>query len=276
MRFPRLLSLLSLSLCSATLLGLAYPGSAEALAAAKPIAAVSAKSISTFLTLFRKARALPDDEIRRLAHIAADHPGGTKEVGEILGKLKLPNDALEDTFLRIAVQQDRLDRREAEAFFRHLQGKEGFRTTLRKAIGNSNVGTVGHLNELRIANEAATHGFEVRAIGLKFDDPSKPGGLTDIDVLLKRKGKLVAIEAKAYAEDTPILPDKFRGDMETLVNFKTSRLPEEVIPIFSMTNRPADDRVWRLLEEAAVSRRVELITGPPEQQIHLIKQLLDN
>ena len=56
--------------------------------------------------------------------------GGTQEIGKALGKLNLPDDALEDAFIRIAIQQDKLSRTEAEGVLGRLQGTPGLRSTL--------------------------------------------------------------------------------------------------------------------------------------------------
>ena len=81
--------------------------------------------------------------------------------------------------------------------------------------------TSGHLNELRIADTAAQHGFKVKGIGVRFIDQIKAAP-TDIDVLLERSGKSIAIEAKDYSATTQIPLDAFRADMSTLAQFPSA------------------------------------------------------
>jgi len=122
--------------------------------------------------IIKHLQALSKEEIIRLSKLS-DEVGGTAKIGKELGKLNLPNEVLEDAFMRIAIYQNKITRKEAEEMFSKLSQTEGFRTTLRKIIGNSDIVTAGHLNELRIANTAASHGFKVISIGAKFDDPTK-------------------------------------------------------------------------------------------------------
>jgi hypothetical protein len=231
---------------------------------AKPIAILISK-------ITRHARALPDDEIRQLAGIA-EKPEGTKVVSKILGDQKLPTEILEDTYLRIAVQRERIGRQEAEGLFERLGGVEGFRSTLSKVIGNSAAKTSGHLYEIRIADGAVLHGFSVKGIGVAFNDGLKRAA-TDIDVVLEKAGKVVAVEAKDYEAKTPIPLITFRADMATLAQYKLSNAPRQVIPVFSMAQEPADTNSLRILKKEAERHGVQLIFGSPEQVVDQITQL---
>lgn len=224
-------------------------------------------------TFIKHHKALPDDEIVRLSNIAKQ-AGGTKIVGKELGKLKLPNDALEDAYMRIAVHQTTLSRQEAEGVFSRLRGTPGLRSTLSKIIGASGVKTSGHLNELRIADNASQHGFKVRGIGVRFDDGIKQGE-TDIDVLLETGKRKIAIEAKDYLPTTPIPLDKFRADLLSLAQYSKQQSPQKVITVFSITNKPNDALSLKILEKEASRHGAELIFGSPEQQVIQIKQLQD-
>jgi hypothetical protein len=248
--------------------GLAVTGAIAVTASA----AVPAKTVGTLISAFTKhARALPNDEIVDLARLARQ-AGGTKQIGKYLGRQNLPNEVLEDTYLRIAVQQKSLARNEAEGMFTRLQGIPGFRSTLSKVVGNSDVKTAGHLNELRIADNAAQHGFKVKGIGQRFDDGVKAAD-TDIDVLLEKGGRLIAIEAKDYAPNTPIPMDSFRADMVSLTRYAESQTPRRVLTVFSVTNRPADPNAWRMLQLETGRRNIQLIDGTPLQQVEQIKLL---
>lgn len=214
-------------------------------------------------------KVLPEDEIIRLSRLSGEVQG-TIKVGKKLGKLNLTDDVLEDTFLRITIHQKKITRVEAEGMFSRLSGVPGFRTTLRKVIGNSDVGTAGHLNELKIADTAAMNGFKVLGIGEKFNDGFKKAP-TDIDILLNKEGKLFAIEAKSYASTTKIPMDKFRADLDTLVMYKNNN--SNIIPIFTITNKPNDLRYLKILQREADKRGVQLVFGVHQKQIEQIKML---
>lgn len=233
---------------------------------------VSPKTAVTFISTFVKHhKALPDDEIVRFSNIAKQS-GGTKIVGKELGKLNLPNETLEDAYMRIAVHQSTLSRQEAEGMFSRLRGAPGFRSTLSKIIGASDVKTSGHLNELKIADNASRYGFKVKGIGVRFDDGIKQGE-TDIDVLLEMGKRKIAIEAKDYQPTTLIPLDKFRADMISLAQYAKQKSPSKVIKVFSITNKPNDELALRILEKEADKHGVELIFCSPEQQIIQIQQL---
>ena len=227
------------------------------------------KSPSIIAKLTKSSKALPDDEIIKLSKLS-DEANGTVKVNKRLEKLKLPNDVLEDTFMRIAIHQGKIARTEAEGMFARLGDAPGFRSTLRKIIGNNVAVTNGHLNELKIADSASMSGFNVLGIGEKFTDRLKRAP-TDIDVILEREGKRFAIEAKHYAPTNPIPMDRYRADLDTLVEYKKTN-SQQVIPIFTMTNKP-DGRYLKILKSEANKRDVELIFGKPQELVNKIKIL---
>ncbi len=218
----------------------------------------------------KNVKVLSEDEIIRLSKLS-DEIQGTKKVGKELGKLNLPDDALEDAFIRIAIYQKKLTREASEKMFSRLSGVPGFRSTLRKVIGNSSVGTAGHLNELKIADAASVNSFKVLGIGEKFRDGLK-NAPTDIDVLLEKGGKLFAIEAKSYASTTKLPMDKFRGDLDSLVAYKNMN-GNNVIPVFTITNKPNDLRYLKMLHHESNKRGIQLIFGKPQEQVEQIKML---
>lgn len=231
-----------------------------------------AKVVSTIAKIAPNPRALPDEEVVRLSKLAGE-ARGTAKLGDELGQLNLPRDVLEDIFLRIAIHQEKLPRAEAERMFRNLTGVPGFSTTLRKTIGNSEVGTAGHLFELRLANEAVDRGFVVRAIGQKFDDGLKRAP-TDIDVVLERGGRVVAIEAKNYGSHSKMPLDMYRADLDTLAAFRASET-RDVRAFFSIANQPVDEPYLRMLKHEAARRDIELVFGDASQSIRQIRQLVD-
>jgi hypothetical protein len=226
--------------------------------------------ITAIAKISSSAKALPDNEIIRLSKLS-DELIGTTKVGKELGKLNLPQGVLEDTFIRIAIHQGKITRKEAEGMYERLSGVSGFRTTLRKVIGNSPTKTNGHLNELKIADKASSNGFIVLGIGEKFYDRLKKA-LTDIDIVLQKGGKTYAIEAKSFSSSTRIPMDKYRSDLETLVEYK-GKHNNKIITIFSITKAPDDPNYLKLLLYEANKRGVQLITGSSQEQIEQIKLL---
>ncbi|NVZ10178.1 hypothetical protein HW932_12995 [Allochromatium humboldtianum] len=217
----------------------------------------------------KNTKVLDESEIIRLSALS-DEIQGTAKVGKELGKLNLPDEVLEDTFLRIAIHQNKISREAAEEMFPRLSGVPGFRSTLRKIIGNSDAGTAGHLNEIQIADSALTNGFKALGIGEKFIDGLKKGP-TDIDVLLGKEGKIFAIEAKNYAATTKIPMDKFRADLDSLVMYK--KTDKNIIPIFTITNKPNDLGYLRMLQHEADKRGVQILFGSPQEQVEQIRML---
>jgi len=231
-------------------------------------------TLKTISVISKSSHALSTDKIIKLSKLS-DEVKGTKKVGKYLGKLNLPKDVIEDTYLRIAIYQQKLSREEAIQLYAKLNRVPGFRQTIRKVIGNNKVGTKGHLNELAIAKIASTKGFKVLGIGQKFNDGVKKG-LTDIDILIKKGSKTFAIEAKAYAATTKIPMDKYRGDLDTLVRYKREQ-GKNIVPVFAMTNTPTDPRYLKTLQHEADKRGVQLIFGSPQtltSQLNMLGEIL--
>ena len=223
--------------------------------------------------LIRHPSVLPDEEIFVLAN-RAKQAGGTKLIGQELARRNLPAQVLDDAYMRIVVCQARIDRKEAERLIFLLRGTPGLRSTLSKIAGANGAKTAGHLNELRIAGAGAREGFAVRGIGVQFNDQLKRAP-TDIDLLMGLRGRTLAVEAKDYLPDTPIPLDVFRADMDSLAQYRKLYPGERVIPVFTVTNRPKDTAVVRLLEQAAEQRGVELVFGDPGEQVYLMRMLVD-
>lgn len=232
------------------------------------------KVIATFLLPASKnfKLAFPTARIEELAQIAMK-PGGTKIVRDELGRMNVPDEVLEDTFARILVFQNRVERAEAEGWMQRLRGTPGFKGAMSKSMGASEANTIGHLNEVRIADSAAQGNFKVHGIGVRFKDPNKKGD-TDIDVLLERNGKLFAIEAKAYPANAAMPMDTFRADMLTLAEFRKANPKKQVVPVFAITNKPANPDVWKLIEQAAKGHGVEPLAGSADDVVLQLPLLL--
>lgn len=213
---------------------------------------------------------VPRKEIWELSKLSDDI--APKAVWKEIQKMNLTQTQQDAVYLRIAIYQKKLSKKEAERMFKNLAGKKGFREGLSKVIGNSKAKTRGHLNELRIANHASEKGFEVVAIGKRFNDGIKRGD-SDIDILLRKNGQDIVIEAKQYSKTTKMPLDKFRGDLDTLRAYETSHPNKNVLKIFTFTKKPQSKDVLRQYEFWAKKKGVKLIFGTPKQQIDEIAKL---
>jgi len=234
---------------------------------------VTAKSVGTFLgeTTIHFPKVLQHKTIIELAR-DSEKIGGTEKVGKRLGKLNLPNEVLEDIYARILIAQNRVSRSEAEGWMHRLSGIDGFRATMRKCSSANMAGFVGHVNEIRIADNAVMNSFSIKGIGVPFKDPLKKG-MTDIDVILVKGRREYVVEAKSYTSTTPIPLDVFRADMATLVEYRKANPSKDMRAVFQITEMPSDPNMRRLIEEAAKYYNVELIYGDPAGLIEQIKLL---
>lgn len=234
---------------------------------------LSRQAMLAIAPVARRGQTVAESDVARWA-ASAVKPGGSKAVGQELAARRLGREALEDTYLRIAIHQNRIERAEAESMFARLSGTPGFQETLRKVTGANDRMTIGHRSELQIALAARQQGIRVNAIGLRFDDGIKKG-TTDLDLVLGNGRRTVVVEAKNYGEKEPIPLDQFRADMLTLNAYAKANPQERVVPVFTVTHVPSDRDSWRLLQIAARQHSVELVAGTPAEQAIQIRQLLE-
>lgn len=241
---------------------------------AQALSPSNGKAIATLLLPASKyfKHALPAERVEEFARIAMK-PGGTKIVRDEIGKLNLPEAVVEDTFARILVFQNRVERTEADGWMKRLTGTPGFKGAMSKSMGASEANTIGHLNEVRIADSGARANFKVHGIGVRFKDPNKKGD-TDIDVLLERNGKLFAIEAKTYPANAAMPIDTFRADMLTLAEYRKANPQRQVISVFAITNKPVNPDVWKLIEHSAKGHGVEPLVGSADEVVVQLPLLL--
>lgn len=232
---------------------------------------ISKTIIKSYSAISKSDKAVPDSEIIKLSKIS-DTYKGTKEVKIYIGKLNLPQSAQEDIYLRIAIYQNKITQSEAQKMFVNLKNKDGFLSTLSKVIGNNPQGTQGHLNELRISNEAVNSGFKVVGIGKKFNDGIKKS-LTDIDIILRKNNTDILIEAKKYSSTTSMNLIKFREDLDTLIIYGDKISKRKSIKIFSFTEKPNNLELLKKYQFWADKKGVQLIFGNHEEQIAQIKML---
>lgn len=228
-----------------------------------PIQASPFKSL-----VFYHGPRLADDTIEYLSKLARE-PKGAAKVGRFIGKKRLTPEGIEDAFMRIAVRNGVISEDEALGMFTRLSGVKGFSSTLRKVMANKQPLTQGHLNELRIADNASQRGFSVLGIGRKFDDGIKKAA-SDIDVVLEKNGTVFALEAKDYAAKARFPMDQFRADMDTLRQYKTALNRDKVVPVFSVTRMPDNPQDWKRLLNAA-EPDVRVIVGSPEEQAVILR-----
>ncbi len=120
----------------------------------------SKTTVQSVVKLGKIEGALPNTKIIKFASMIKQR-GDLKKVKNIIANLKLSNSVLEDTFMRIAMAKNKLDKVEADKMFTNLRGVPGFRHNLSVICGVSREATKGALHELRIAYKAKEHGFTV-------------------------------------------------------------------------------------------------------------------
>ena len=215
------------------------------------------------LLLSHHAKRLADKAIEELVEISRS-TGGVGKIGKRLGQMQLPDEVLEDTFLRIAVARQFITPAEAVKLFSSLSGVKGFRSALRKAIGNNPNKTKGHLHELRVAAQARDQGFDVQEIDKSFTAGSKQW--TDIDLVLEKNGRTFLVETKDYAPVVPLNMVSTRGDMQALSEYAKTMPDVPTVLVFTVSNIPENSRTLTLLIAEAKRRNIELLFGNPTQQ----------
>ena len=204
--------------------------------------------------LGRIAGALKDDEIIDLA-AKSQKVGGLEEVGQILGKRNLGDSVLEDTFLRMAVKNRRLDEDAAKKAFTELSGTPGLRTLARKINSVNGLQAKGHIQELMVGLRAKERGLDVVEFGKRFDDGIK-NAATDIDLVLRSRGKSLAVESKAWSSDVPM--DMIRKDADSLSVF--CRVSKDTKPVFCFETSPS-----LIVRKELTRRAIDLVEGTPDE-----------
>lgn len=198
-------------------------------------------------------------------------PNGLKEVGKILSSEGLTDVERSAVYLKICTRKGLMTQLEAEEYFKNLKEVPGFSSTIRKISGASSKGTSGHLAEIQQANAIKNAGWNVLNIGEKFNDGFK-NNLTDIDLVFSNSNAKYIAEVKNYKDDTYIILDKWRADMQSLAAFKQLQQKSGVNykSIFIVRNIPKSERVRKTLEKDAETFKVRLLYGDPE---NIVKQL---
>ncbi len=201
------------------------------------------------------------DELAELSHMSV------KIAGKRIGAHKLSFAALEETYLRILISQNKLTERRAFELWRSLHNVEGFRTTLRKITSSNVAQCKGHMYELELAEAARQYKLQPCAVGKKFDDGVKRAR-TDLDVWLKDGDTNIFIQAKDYENVSFSSLPQFRADMNSL------NALGQGVRVFAMHNLPRSVHVRRALELAAEQRGVALLYGNAEEIMKQIRSIL--
>lgn len=208
------------------------------------------------------------DELTNLTR----QPNGLKEVGEILSSKGLTDLEKTAVYLKISAKKGLITQMEADEYFKNLKDVSGFSSTIRKMSGASSKGSSGHLAEIQQANAIKNAGWDVSNIGEKFNDGFKKKP-TDIDLIFNNSNVKYIAEVKNYKENTNIILDEWRADMQSLGVFK--RLQEKsgvnYEPIFIVRNIPKSERVRKTLEKDAKNFNVRLLYGEPDNIVQQLK-----
>ncbi len=208
--------------------------------------------------------ALPQSKIDEFAQIAL-HPQGSHEVGQILGKLNLPESVREDTYLRILVAQKKIEVSEADELLVNLKGTPGFVSVMKGSLSGQMDSSLGHVHELRLATASKKSGFNILSISEDVVDEARRGGRSEIDIVLSYKNKTVAIESKGRY----VKLDQFRPQLDAIQKY-TDTQGKKAVAIAAFREAP-DDLVVKEIER----RGVYLIIGDAESQATQMKIILE-
>ena len=219
---------------------------------------------------FKSLYTLSPNIIKELAGIGLKE--GSKRMGKELSRhintipsepAHMRQNVIEDAYLRILVEQKRLSWAKAEALYRNLSGIEGFRHAMHAASSSSNIATHGHLYELFTASAMKDHGFEILAIGEKFQSAAR-GVMSDIDIVARKERQIYALQLKNYR------PEKIRGN--ALMNFRAQMddlaayaKQNNAKAYFVCSHRPLDANIEKSLAAAAKSRGITLVYAALEE-----------
>ena len=208
--------------------------------------------------------ALPQSQIDEFAQIAL-RPQGSREVGQILGKMNLPESVREDTYLRILAAQNKIKPAEADELLVNLKGTPGFVSVMKGSLSGQMDSSLGHIHELRLATAAKKSGFNVLNVSEDVVDEARRGGMSEIDIVLSYKNKTIAIESKGRY----VTLDQYRPQLDAIQKY-TDAQGKKAVPIAAFREAP-DDLVMKEIER----RGVYLVIGDAESQATQMKVILD-
>jgi hypothetical protein len=62
--------------------------------------------------------------------------------------------------------------------------------------------------------------------------------------------------------------------MLSLLEYQKANPTQNIVTVFSLTNKPVNPDTWKLLQSAADHYKVELLVGSPEELVHQLSILL--
>lgn len=178
----------------------------------------------------------------------------------------------DSSYVKILVEQKRITPSMSEEILKNLSGVPGFRSALSKMCGMSEAKTAGHGFEVLTANALQKKGYQVVAIGERFNDGIKTAA-TDIDLIVEKGANKYIFELKNYhpsSIDNNALIN-FRGDMQSLNAYAKEN--RNVKSIFAISSRPNDQNVEKLLEATAKSQNVKILYGDSDTIAMLVEML---
>jgi len=161
---------------------------------------------------------------------------GAKILGKEISQAALTPVQRAEVFVRIASEDGRIVKAEAETLFKNLQDVEGLSKTAKWVlVGERNSPQmVGALYELKAANALSEKGYKILGLRTQFSHPGKK--ITDIDLLVEKGGRRFAIESKAHAKS--MRWDEVVADAETLLHYRKANPTFE--PVFLFKTEPSE------------------------------------
>jgi len=212
---------------------------------------------STLSAIHKIKDALPVEKIIQLSASAEKIPGNSK-VGDVISKLEISPEVLEDTLLRISIFQGL------------LIGIPGFASTLTRIIGNTDITISNYIFVLKLANIASRNGFNVLSIAEKISFKLEKR-ISSIDIILQKQGKLFAIKT-VYQAPTKYSLEKYDRQLINLAKYK-NKTEKAIIPIISATPHLINPQEIEHLKIETDRHDLELIFGSPQEQIEQITLL---
>lgn len=224
---------------------------------------------STLSAIHQIKDALPVEKIIQLSTSAEKIPGNSK-VGDVISKLEISPEVLEDTLLRISIFQGKLTRKESESMYTLLIGIPGFASTLTRIIGNTDITISNYIFVLKLANIASRNGFNVLSIAEKISFKLEKR-ISSIDIILQKQGKLFAIKT-VYQAPSKYSLEKYDRQLINLAKYK-NKTEKAIIPIISATPHLINPQEIEHLKIETDRHDLELIFGSPQEQIEQITLL---
>lgn len=197
-----------------------------------------------------------------------------KELTELANSIPASQRArfFECAYAKILVEQKRITQIQADEFIKNLSSIPGFRNTLSKMVGINDNKYIGHLFELRMANQLKKSGYDVLSIGERYNDTIKITA-TDIDIVAQKGSRGFAFELKNYNPVNISYKEvnSFEQDMQTLKIYSSEH--SNVTPIFLSKNAPEDKTIKNILDAYGKKNGVKVLYGEPEIAVQVLEAI---